>query len=110
MGQLTQDLNCVALMFPSHCVFQDLLTKEIIGHGTKREGLYYLDDFKIGRMCFVESLVEARKNKVMLWHKRLGHPSFGYLKKLSPYLFLGINDQDLLCKTCVEAKSQKFLS
>ncbi|CAL8150806.1 unnamed protein product [Prunus armeniaca] len=28
---------------------QDILTKEIIGHGTKRKGLYYVDDFSMGR-------------------------------------------------------------
>jgi len=95
------------LMFPSDCVFKDLLTKEIIGHGTKREGLYYLDDLKTGRTYLTESVEEDRKNKVMLWHKRLGHPSFGYLKKLSPHLFLGINEKDLSCKTCVEAKSHR---
>ncbi|RVW79177.1 hypothetical protein CK203_051326 [Vitis vinifera] len=27
----------------------DVFSKEIIGHGTKREGLYYLDDFSPGK-------------------------------------------------------------
>ncbi|KAL6333388.1 hypothetical protein AAG906_028573 [Vitis piasezkii] len=27
----------------------DVLNKEIIGHGTKRRGLYYLDDFSLGK-------------------------------------------------------------
>ncbi|KAK3005829.1 hypothetical protein RJ639_015687, partial [Escallonia herrerae] len=27
----------------------DILTKEIIGRGTKKEGLYYMDDFSLGR-------------------------------------------------------------
>lgn len=48
VGQLTEELNCVALMYPHFCLFQDILTKEIIGRGTKRKGLYYMDDFCIG--------------------------------------------------------------
>ena len=41
VGQVTEDFNCVALMYPKFCFFQDILTKKINGHGTKREGLYY---------------------------------------------------------------------
>jgi hypothetical protein len=37
VGQLTEERNCVALMFPNHCVFQDILTKETIGRGTKQD-------------------------------------------------------------------------
>ncbi|KAG6788370.1 hypothetical protein POTOM_004435 [Populus tomentosa] len=50
VGQATEELNCVALMYPQFCLFQDILTKEIIGRGTKREGLYYMDDFSSGRV------------------------------------------------------------
>ena len=39
VSQVTENLNCVALMYPKFCLFQDILTEEIIGRGTKREGL-----------------------------------------------------------------------
>jgi GAG-pre-integrase domain len=107
VGKLTQDLNCVALMYPDHCVFQDLLSKRIIGHGTKRDGLYYFEDWKNGKAYLAGSMEDEKKKKIMLWHKRLGHPSFGYLKKLSPHLFNGINDKDFSCHTCIEAKSHR---
>jgi hypothetical protein len=48
LGQVTKELQCCALMYPSFCLFQDILTKEIIGRGTKREELYYMDDFSCG--------------------------------------------------------------
>ena len=38
VGQATEELNCCALMYPSFCFLQDILTKEIIGRGTKRGG------------------------------------------------------------------------
>jgi hypothetical protein len=31
VGQITEELNCIVLMFSDHCVMQDILTKEIIG-------------------------------------------------------------------------------
>ncbi|KAK2991229.1 hypothetical protein RJ640_018312 [Escallonia rubra] len=49
IGQATEELNCCALIYPNFCLFQDILTKEIIGRGTKKEGLYYMDDFSLGR-------------------------------------------------------------
>ncbi|KAB2594606.1 hypothetical protein D8674_036786 [Pyrus ussuriensis x Pyrus communis] len=42
--QVTEQLDCVVLMYPFFCLLQDIQTKEIIGHGTKREGLCYVDD------------------------------------------------------------------
>ena len=34
-----------------------------------------------------ESEGEKKKTEIWLWHRRLGHASFGYLKKLFPSLF-----------------------
>ena len=39
VGQVTEELNCVALMYPTFCLLQDILTKEIIRHGTKKGGV-----------------------------------------------------------------------
>ena len=36
VSQVTIELNCVVLMYPTFCILQDILTKEIIGRGTKR--------------------------------------------------------------------------
>ena len=47
--QVTEELNCVTLMYPTFCLLQDILTKEIIGRGSKNGGLYYMDDFSSGQ-------------------------------------------------------------
>jgi GAG-pre-integrase domain/Integrase core domain len=47
------------------------------------------------------------KNKILLWHKWLGHPSFGYMENLSPHLFSNWNKEELLCETCVNTKSHQ---
>ena len=36
VGQATEELNCCVLMYHNFCLFQDILTKKIIGRGTKR--------------------------------------------------------------------------
>ena len=43
-GQATEQLNCCVLMYPKFYLIQDILTKEIIGRGTKRGDLYFVDD------------------------------------------------------------------
>jgi len=44
ISQVTKELNCVVLMFPTFCLLQDILMKEIIRRGTERGGLYYVDE------------------------------------------------------------------
>ncbi|KAL6322495.1 hypothetical protein AAG906_009794 [Vitis piasezkii] len=48
---------------------------EIIGRGTKREGLYYMDDFSYGRANNMYS-AGVKERQIWLWHNRLGHPSY----------------------------------
>ena len=38
VGQAIEELNCCALIYSNFCLFQDILTKEIIGRGTKGGG------------------------------------------------------------------------
>ena len=61
VGQITEELNCAVLMFPDFCIFQDILTREIIGRGTKRGGLYYLDNSKMGHTCITRSESKSLK-------------------------------------------------
>jgi hypothetical protein len=39
VGQVIEDLKCYVLIYSSFCLFQEVLTKNIFGHGTKRGGL-----------------------------------------------------------------------
>ncbi|KAL6350723.1 hypothetical protein AAG906_028185 [Vitis piasezkii] len=85
----------------------DILTKKIIGRGTKKGGLYYMEDFGIGRANHTRSSSDRNKANILLWHRWLGHPSFGYLKLVFLALFSGLSDLDFKCETCILAKSHR---
>ncbi|KAM2654618.1 hypothetical protein EV2_026108 [Malus domestica] len=97
VGQVTEQLDCVVLMFPTFCLLQYIQTRTIIGRGTKRRGLYYVDDVVPGQVNQVSSDHNNKVKRIWLWHRRLGHVSFGYLRKLLPSLFNGISDSDFQC-------------
>ena len=105
VSQLTKDLNCTTLMYLDFCLIQDILTKKIIGRGTKNEGLYYMDDFKMGQTHDVGQSGNSRIEQIWLWHRRLDHLSFGYLKHLLPNLFFDFSISDFQCETYILAKS-----
>jgi transposase InsO family protein len=106
VGQLTKELNCSVHIFPNYCIFQDIQTKKILGRGTRRDGLYYLDGVKTGAALLNKTLDE-RETEVLTWHKRLGHPSLGYMKKLLPHLFSSYDYDRIICETCIKAKSHR---
>ncbi|CAL8164315.1 unnamed protein product [Prunus armeniaca] len=103
VSQLTEQLNCCVLIYPSFCLLQDIHTKEILGSGTKRGGLYHVDDFSPGVANSVTHPFDSKQKQIWLWHRRLGHPY------LIPYLFSGFKDSDFTCDTCILAKSHRVL-
>lgn len=107
VSQVTFDLNCIVLMYPTFCLLHDILTKEIIGRGTKRGGLYYMEDMSVGQAHHTQHSLGVKEKGLWLWHHRLGHPSFTYMKLLFPDLFSKLNNFDFQCETCILAKSHR---
>lgn len=106
--KLTRDSKCVAKFMPSSCQFQDLLSGKTIGNAKVHDGLYYFKadpgESGLQSMSSNVSLSVSSGQDVMLWHRRLGHPSFTYLKKLFPSLFDNQNFTSLNCEMCQFAK------
>ena len=106
--QVTSQLKCLVLIYPNFCLLQDINIGEIIGRGTKREGLYYVDDVCTSlTMSSKGSISSNKKDQIWLWHRRLGHVSLGYLAYLFPSLFSECTPSDFHCQTCILAKSHR---
>ncbi|KAI3446831.1 hypothetical protein Pfo_003496 [Paulownia fortunei] len=70
------------------------------------EGLHYIDVFSHGRANNMHHTgVKERQN--WLWHNRLRHPSFLYLKCLFLDLFSKLNESDFRCEVCIQAKNYR---
>ena len=93
-------------MYPTFYLFQDILTKKIIGRGTKRGGLYCMDDCSL-RMANSIKHTTDKEPQIRMWHRRLGHSSFSYLKHLFPSLFSQVNERVFECETYIQAKSHR---
>ena len=55
----------------------------------------------------MSSLLGSKPQQIWLWHRRLGHPSFGYLRHLFPNLFSNVETSEFNCDTCILAKSHR---
>lgn len=78
VSQVTRELHCDLLMQSGLCILQDTRTGKIVGRGTEHRGLYYVDGMaQQGAAMLTQGLTEEQ---TWLWHRRLGHPSIGYLR------------------------------
>ena len=93
VSQITAALSCIVIFLLEFCVIKDIQTKQMIGCSIKRGKIYYLDLQSKDSNKLQQALMadgsggEKKKFEIWLWHRRLGHGSFGYLKKLFPSLF-----------------------
>ena len=103
VSKLTKELHCMVLFTSDGCLVQDTRTGTILGRSTEQGGLYYVDEtVKKGHSLLAQG---TPIQKLWIWHRRLGHPSLSYLKRLFPSfhsynLFLD-------CEAYVLAKSHK---
>ena len=95
-----------------YVIFRDLSSHAIIGKGDLRGRLFHLDCMYNGEArapspTVALTLSSDQVKEIWLWHHRMGHPSFGVMKKSMPSLFFEIKESSLHCETCVFAKSHK---
>ena len=106
------NLFCYVTFFPMYVIFQDLSSQAIISKRDLRWRLFHLDCMYSGEArapspTVALTLSSDRVKEIWLWHCRMGHPSFGVMKKSMPSLFFGIKESSLHIETCVFAKSHK---
>ena len=115
VSQITIALFCVVIFWLEFCVFKDIRTRQTIGCDVRRGKLYYLDLVSKSldelrqalKIWGSEKKKKKRKSEIWLWHRRLGHASFGYMKKLFPSLFANFDVSSFKCDVCELAKSHR---
>ena len=68
-----------------------------------RRSLFFEDGSTLEKQAFstcFNSIFVSSDNNVMLWHFRLGHSSFLYLKTMFPSLFINKNPSFFHCEIC----------
>ena len=76
VSKLTRALKCYISFFPDFCLFQDLMTKQIIGRGRESGSLYILDP------TVLRPIACSGVTTPFETHCQLGHLSLPLLKKL----------------------------
>lgn len=118
--KLAQDNNCEVIFHPKSCTIMDSETKDVVGVGEMKRGLYYLNNNKVNvivkamsgqRTC--EPVIgkfekKGDDNEYKLWHLRLGHASFSRLKyvdEVKPFLS---QHNKQVCVICPLSKMTKL--
>ncbi|CAJ2666495.1 unnamed protein product [Trifolium pratense] len=111
--KLTKNLSCNAIFYDNACVFQDKHSGRTIGNAKELNGLYYLDNQNLppnplnnNNSLFSES-IKTNREKVFLYHRRLGHPSFRVMKQIFPSFFKNLDVESLCCEVCEFAKHKR---
>ena len=110
ISKITRDTNCRAIFYDTHCDFQDRKSGRMIGNAEMINGLYYFDE-NLFRSKIAQGLSSTSSifvsEQIILWHKRLGHLSFAYLKYLFPDLFKKLDCSSFQCESCHLSKSHR---
>lgn len=84
---------------------KDKLTKQVLTQGSRRDGLYVLENTSF--MAFYSTLHFSASSKV--WHRRLGHSNNEVLQHLSRNNAICINKTSTkLCESCQLGKSSRL--
>ncbi|MFS7948515.1 putative RNA-directed DNA polymerase [Helianthus anomalus] len=99
VSRLTKDLHCAITFFPDFFVIQDLSTRNWIGTGKCRDGLY-----RMGSVQSPKAMVAVSANQ---WHRRLGHPSSVKMSHIGSLVNFSGSKNDF-CDSCVRAKMTRL--
>ncbi|KAJ0951185.1 putative RNA-directed DNA polymerase [Helianthus annuus] len=96
VSRLTKDLQCSVTFFPDFCVMQGLRSRNLIGAGKCKGGLYRMGMFGEER--------KAMAVTVERWCNRLGHTSQEKLAKIEFLKGVSFNLRNNVCDSCSKAK------
>jgi Reverse transcriptase (RNA-dependent DNA polymerase)/Integrase core domain/gag-polypeptide of LTR copia-type len=97
VSKCTNDWNCNVIFTPQKVLFQDRISRKMIGEGKLSGGLYVVDSIPS-----VMAAINPNYASPNLWHNRLGHPSDHVIR------LLGITLNSVDCDSCHFAKQHRL--
>lgn len=79
VSRMLKQTGCIAIFTDTICVLQYRFTRTLIGADEEREGVYY---FKGVKVASANQTTAKSISPSVLWHRRLGHPSYKVLSTL----------------------------
>ncbi|XP_075475765.1 uncharacterized protein LOC142511512 [Primulina tabacum] len=110
VSAFNKNLHCSTIFSTDSCVFQDLESGRTIGNAKCCAGLYLftmkppVESSSNAPDHHTSAVQSIRNNEFLLWHYRLGHPNFLYLKKLFPSLVNNKTSHSPYCDVCQFSK------
>ncbi|GMI69800.1 hypothetical protein HRI_000649300 [Hibiscus trionum] len=110
VSAFVRDVNCHVHFGVDGCVFQEQDSRVVTSNARLHNSLYTLDTQPSSSSnCSSAPHKSALSSSfnldpVMLWHFRLGHADFNYIKRMFPNLFLNNNSSSFTCAICQLAK------
>ena len=93
------DHGCDIKFSSNKCWIQDRQSGRLIGEGSRRGDLYYVDFLQVPKSQFCNVV---QNKDIHVWHKRLGHPN---IVKISYLPFIKhLCKSDFLCNECILGK------
>jgi len=107
ISAIIREHKCIVTFDIPRMVFQEKETGQILGTGTWRDGLWYMD--RKGMDTALASVVDrvgaggsgvSVEDELLLIHRRMGHSSFSLLERLYPSEYEKADKQKLVCDGC----------
>lgn len=100
---LIDQIDCRVILDKFGCLIQERQTSQTVGTGTRRRGLWYMDQ-EVQPDLVCAATMEDKEKQAMIHHCRMGHISFYKTSRVFPDVMCGIGKGKLTCDACEYAK------
>lgn len=103
LSALIDDIDCSVTLNKFGVVIQERETRQMVGTGTRRKGLWYVEKGVQPELVYAATM-EDKEKQAMIHHCRMGHVSFDEMSRIFHDIMCGISNGKLTCDACEYAK------
>ena len=83
LSALIDQIDCSVTFDKFGCLIEERQTRQAIGSGTRRRGLWYVDQ-EVQPDLVCAATMEDKEKQAMIHHCRIGHISFDKMSRIFP--------------------------